>query len=58
VWLSNYFGWTLSKGFAAGALTFIPVDLLKAVVAVPVAVRLRRSNLQLPVNTRRPWDAP
>src|SRR6266550_1583172 len=29
VWLSNYFGWTLSKGFALGALAFIPVDLLK-----------------------------
>jgi len=53
VWLSNYLGWSLSKGFALGALTFIPVDLLKAVVAVPVAVRLRRSNLQLPVNTSR-----
>ena len=58
VWLSNYLGWTLSKGFAAGALVFIPVDFLKAVVAVPVAVRLRRSNLQLPVNTSRPWDPP
>jgi len=57
-WLSNYFGWTLSKGFALGALTFIPVDLVKAVVAVPVAVRLRWSNLQLPVNTRRPLAAP
>jgi biotin transport system substrate-specific component len=51
LWLSNYLGWTLSKGFAQGALLFIPVDLLKAVVAVPIAVRLRRSNLQLPVNT-------
>jgi biotin transport system substrate-specific component len=58
VWLSSSLNLTLSKGFAAGALPFIPVDLLKAVVAVPVAVRLRRSNLQLPVNTRRPWDAP
>jgi biotin transport system substrate-specific component len=54
VWLSNYFGWTLSKGFATGALAFIPVDLLKALVAVPVAVRLRRSNLPLPVNAGRP----
>ena len=53
VWLSNYLGWTLSKGFALGALAFIPVDLVKAVVAVPVAVRLRWSNLLLPVNTGR-----
>jgi biotin transport system substrate-specific component len=58
VWLSSSLNFTLSKGFAAGALLFIPVDLLKAVVAVPVAVRLRWSNLQLPVNTSRPRDAP
>ena len=57
VWLSNYLGLSLVDGTFLGAIPFIPVDLLKAVVAVPIAVRLRWSTLQLPVNvgrTRRP----
>jgi biotin transport system substrate-specific component len=49
-WLSNSFSLSLYNGFLAGALPFIPVDLLKAVVAIPIAVRIRWSSLQLPVN--------
>ncbi len=51
VWLANYLGLSISDGILYGAIPFIPVDLLKAVVAVPIAVRLRWSTLQLPVNT-------
>ena len=54
VWLSYYLGISLLNGVISGAVPFIPVDLLKAVVAVPVAVRLRWSTLQLPVNVSGP----
>ncbi|TMQ00723.1 MAG: biotin transporter BioY [Thaumarchaeota archaeon] len=54
VWLSYYLGLSLLNGVLAGAVPFIPLDLLKAVVAVPIAVRLRWSTLQLPVNTGGP----
>ena len=53
VWLSTYLGLSLVQGFSLGAAPFIPFDLLKAVVAVPIAVRLRWSTLQLPVNASR-----
>ena len=54
VWLSYYLGLSLLNGVLAGAVPFIPLDLLKAVVAVPIAVRLRWSTLQLPVNAGGP----
>ena len=54
VWLSHYLGRSLLDGVLLGAVPFIPVDLLKAVVAVPIAVRLRWSTLQLPVNAGGP----
>ena len=53
VWLSNSLGISLYDGVIGGAVPFIPVDLLKAVVAVPIGVRLRWSTLQLPVNASR-----
>jgi len=53
-WLSYYFGLSIRDGILSGAVPFIPLDLLKAVVAVPIAVRLRWSTLQLPVNTGGP----
>jgi biotin transport system substrate-specific component len=49
-WLMNSLSLPLYLGLAFGAIPFIPVDILKAVVAVPIAVRLRWSTLQLPVN--------
>jgi biotin transport system substrate-specific component len=49
-WLMNSLSLTIYQGLAFGAIPFIPVDILKAVVAVPIAVRLRWSTLQLPVN--------
>ena len=54
VWLSNYFHLSLLNGVISGAVPFIPLDLLKAAVAVPIAVRLRWSALQLPVNASGP----
>ena len=53
-WLSYYLGISLLDGVLFGAVPFIPFDLLKAVVAVPIAVRLRWSTLQLPVNAGGP----
>ncbi len=50
VWLSYYLRLSILDGLLLGAVPFIPVDLLKAVVAVPIALRLRWSNLQLPVS--------
>ena len=54
VWLSNNLSRSLLDGVLLGAVPFIPVDLLKAVVAVPIAVRLRWSALQLPGNAGGP----
>jgi biotin transport system substrate-specific component len=50
LWLSYYLRLSLLNGVLLGAVPFIPIDLLKAVVAVPIAVRLRWTTLQLPVN--------
>jgi len=41
-WLSYYLRRPLLDTFLLGALPFIPVDILKMVVAAPIAVRLRR----------------
>ncbi len=49
-WLSYSASLSALQGVLLGAVPFVPVDLLKAVVAVPIALRLRWSHLQLPVN--------
>ena len=49
-WLMNSLHLDIYAGLTIGALPFIPVDIVKAVVAVPIAVRLRWSTLRLPVN--------
>lgn len=49
-WLSYSVGLSVLQGVLLGAVPFVPVDLLKATVAVPIALRLRWSHLQLPVN--------
>lgn len=41
-WLSAYLHKPFLETFLVGGLPFIPVDLLKMVVAAPIAVRLRR----------------
>jgi biotin transport system substrate-specific component len=50
LWLMNSLHLDIYRGLALGAIPFIPVDLVKAIVAVPIAVRLRWSTLRLPVN--------
>jgi biotin transport system substrate-specific component len=47
-WLSLFIG--AEPAIAGGVVPFVPIDLLKAVVAVPLAVGLRWSPLQLPIN--------
>ena len=50
VWLSAYIHKSLLDGFIGGALLFIPFDIIKAVIAVPICVRMRWSHLQLPIH--------
>ena len=52
--LSISLGIDLYKAALLGALPFIPVDLLKAVVAVPLAAGIRWSNMQLPIKIGKP----
>jgi biotin transport system substrate-specific component len=49
-WLSAYLGINLYQAFLVGGLPFIPFDIVKAIVAVPVVMRLRWSGMDLPVN--------
>jgi biotin transport system substrate-specific component len=49
LWLSYYLHISFIAGLLAGAVPFIPLDLLKGVIAVPIAVRIRWSNLRLPI---------
>ena len=53
VWLSDYLHVDLEAAFLLGALPFIPLDFLKAVVAAPIAMRIRWTNVALPTNSRR-----
>lgn len=52
VWLSVYLGINLYQAFQIGTVPFIAFDVLKAIVAVPIAMRLRWSNMGLPVSRR------
>jgi biotin transport system substrate-specific component len=47
-WLSIFIG--IGRAIAVGVVPFVSIDLVKAIVAVPLAVGLRWSPLQLPVN--------
>jgi len=42
MWLSTYLHRSFLETFLVGGLPFIPVDILKIIVATPIAVRLRR----------------
>lgn len=50
-WLGVYLRIDLSKALLLGAVPFIPVDIAKAFVAVPVALRVRWARVLLPVNS-------
>ena len=49
IWLSVYLRLDLFQAFLIGGAVFIPVDLLKLVVAAPIAVRLRSLMPSLPI---------
>lgn len=49
VWLAGYLAVGIYQAFLVGAVPFIAFDMVKAVVAFPIAMRLRRSGLGLPV---------
>jgi len=51
LWLSNYLHVSFYQGILIGGLPFLPVDVLKAVVALPIAIRFRWLPFQLPVST-------
>jgi biotin transport system substrate-specific component len=55
-WLSAFIG--LSGAIVYGFLPFIGPDIVKAIVAIPISVRLRWSNQQLPVNSAVAPPAP
>ena len=56
VWLAAYLGVGIYQAVLVGALPFIAFDVAKAVVAFPIAMRLRWSELGLPINRRaRGW---
>ena len=51
LWLSfAYLHGNIYEGFILGAAPFIPFDILKAVVAIPISLRVRQARLGLPVN--------
>ena len=48
-WLSEvYLHGNFGDGILLGAIPFIPLDIAKGVLAVPIASRIKRSNLVLP----------
>lgn len=49
-WLSLYFHFTLFQAFLIGGLPFIGFDALKAIVVIPIVLRIRWARMDLPVN--------
>ena len=49
-WLIEYLHLTLETAFLLGTVPFIGFDVLKAIIATPIAVRLRATRMGLPVN--------
>jgi biotin transport system substrate-specific component len=50
VWLAAYLGVGIYQAALLGALPFVAFDVAKAAVAFPIAMRLRWSELGLPIN--------
>jgi biotin transport system substrate-specific component len=50
VWLSVYLGLGAYEGFLVGVVPFVPLDALKAIVAVAIASRVRRARVPLPLD--------
>jgi len=56
-WLSvEYLNGNLYEGFISGVVPFIAFDILKAVIAVPIAFRVRRAGLYLPTKSIIPIE--
>ena len=52
MWLAASLKLTLAQGFAAGAVPFIPIDVAKAIFALPLAIYFRWARADLPVHTK------
>ncbi len=50
VWLGEFTKISLSQAIIVGAIPFIPVDAVKAIVAIPIVAFLRGSRRDLPVH--------
>lgn len=49
LWLSFYVGGNVLHAFELGAVPFVPLDILKAVVALPIALQIRWSHFGIPI---------
>ncbi len=49
LWLMQYLHLTIAEAYSVGALPFIPFDIAKGIVAIPVALYFRRMRKDLPV---------
>lgn len=56
--LAIFLNGDFSKAILFGLIPFIPLDIAKAVIAVPIALRLRWSHLQLPIGTSKAQSLP
>lgn len=49
-WLSEYYRLTFLQAFLIGGLPFIGFDIIKTLVVIPIAMRIRWTRMDLPVN--------
>ena len=50
VWLMEYLHLSLEEALLLGTIPFIGFDIMKAIVAAPIVVRMRVTRFDLPVN--------
>ena len=50
LWLMQFLKSSLARAYALGALPFIPFDVAKSIIAIPIALYFRRIRTDLPVN--------
>lgn len=58
IWLMEYLHLSLLQALLAGTVPFIGFDVVKAIVATPIAVRLRASRFDLPVRVPKQKPSP
>ncbi|HZW57076.1 MAG TPA: biotin transporter BioY [Nitrososphaerales archaeon] len=51
LWLALFLGIGIVSALIVGAIPFIPIDTLKAIMAIPIALRFRWSRMYLPVHS-------